>query len=101
MRWPWRFALVASVLTGALLLAGIGLASMTPTRSTIALAVVGGGAAALASALGTLIAYRVRDNVVGPLMAAVGLTLAVTATREIGWIVLARHQDSMASLAWL
>lgn len=101
MKWRWRVALAIALLTGPLVLTEAVLALLVPTRSTISLALVFGGAAALAAALGTVIAYRVRGNAVGPLLACVGLTLAFTATREIGWIVLARHPDEMASLAWL
>ena len=41
MRWPWPVAVAWSVLTGALVLAGIVLALVDPTSSTIALCSAG------------------------------------------------------------
>src|SRR4051794_3918307 len=101
MRRPWPVALVASGMTAALVLAAVVLAAMAPTATTLAWAAVGGVAAALWAALGSVVARRERGNVVGALLALVGLAVALTAAREVGWEVLARHPATLASLDWL
>src|SRR3954451_17906040 len=101
MRRPWPVALVAAGMTAALVLAAVVLAAMAPTATTLAWAAVGGVAAALWAALGSVVARRERGNVVGALLALVGLAIALTAAREIGWRVLVRHPDTLASLDWL
>src|SRR3954447_12351208 len=101
MRRPWPVAVVASGMTAALVLAAVVLAAMAPTATTLAWAAVGGVAAALWAALGSVVARRERGNVVGALLALVGLAIALTAAREIGWRVLVRHPDTLASLDWL
>jgi signal transduction histidine kinase len=94
-------ALVASGMTAALVLAAVVLTAMAPTATTLAWAAVGGVAAALWAALGSVVARRERGNVVGALLALVGLAIALTAARETGWRVLVRHPDTLASLDWL
>src|SRR4051812_13032213 len=101
MRWPWPAAVAASVLTGALVLAAVVLAAVAPTATTIAWAAVGGVSAALSAGLGMVIARRARPKVIGSLLAFVGLAVALTAARESGWQLLARHAETLASLDWL
>src|SRR3954452_13089838 len=101
MRRPWPVAVVASGMTAAFVLTAVVLAAMAPTATTLAWAAVGGVAAALWAALGSVVARRERGNVVGALLALVGLAIALTAAREIGWRVLVRHPDTLASLDWL
>src|SRR4051812_12067812 len=101
MKWPWPVAVVASLLTGALVLTAVVLAALAPSATTIAWAAVGGACAALSAVLGVVIARRVPSNVVGALLALVGLAVAFTAAREIGWRLLADHPRTLASLDWL
>src|SRR5689334_10651005 len=101
MRWPWPAALAAAVVTGTLAAAGVVLAGLTPTRETVAWAAIGGAAAAVSVALGAVIVRHTRRNVVGTLLTLVGIGVAFTSTRETGWIVLAHHPGSLASLSWL
>ena len=101
MRWLWRATVAASALTGALVVAAVVLTAIAPTRAAIAFAAVGGSVAIMSGAVGVLLARRVPGNPVGALLAFVGLTVAFTAAREIGWIVLARHPHALASLDWL
>jgi signal transduction histidine kinase len=82
-------------------LAGAGLAVFDPAATTIGLALVGGIAAAEWAALGLVVARRDRGDVVGALVALVGVGVAFTATREIAWRVLAHHPETLASLDWL
>jgi len=77
-------------------------ATIAPAKSSVGWAVVGGLAAALASGLGLLITKRAREaEVVGALLALVGLTLGYTAAREGFWEVLGRHPNTARSLDWL
>src|SRR4051794_41860511 len=91
MRWPWPVAVVASALTGVLVVAGAPLAVLAPTGATIAWATVGGVCAGLSAGLGVVIARRAQPKLIGALLALVGLAVALTAAREIGWRVLERH----------
>jgi hypothetical protein len=101
MKWPLPVAVAASLVTGALVLTAVVLAAFTPTETTIAWAAVGGVCAALSAGLGVVIARRARPNVIGALLGLVGLAVALTAAREIGWRVLAGHPATLASLDWL
>src|SRR3954470_7183727 len=101
MKWPWPVAGVAAVPTGALVLTAVVLAALAPTGATVAWAAVGGACAVLSAALGVVIARRAPSGVVGALLALVGLAVALTAAREVGWEVLARHPATLASLDWL
>jgi signal transduction histidine kinase len=101
MRWSWPAAVAASVATGTLVLAAVGLAASAPSASTVGLALVGGIAGAEWAALGLVVARRARGNVVGALVALVGLGVVFTAAREIAWRVLAHHPETLASLDWL
>jgi signal transduction histidine kinase len=101
MRWAWPVALAASVITGALLIGGVALAIVTPTATTIGIAAVGAAAATLAVGLGLAVARRAPRNAVGLLLVLVGLGVAFSATRLIGWHVLGVHSDEAARLDWL
>jgi signal transduction histidine kinase len=94
-------AVAASALTGALVLAGAVLAALHPTATTIAWAALGGLVAVVSAVLGVVIARRAPRNVVGMLLVLVGLGVAWTAAREIGWRLLAQHPDTAATLNWL
>src|SRR3954453_5550248 len=104
MRWPWPVAVVASVLTAALVLTAVALATQAPTATTITWAAVGGLCAVLSAGLGMVIARRTRParpSVIGALLTLVGLAVAFTAARVNAWEVLARHPHTLASLDWL
>src|SRR3954468_10879796 len=104
MRWPWPVAVVASVLTGALVLTAVALSTLAPSATTIPWAAVGGLCAVLSAGLGMVIARRTRParpSVIGALLALVGLAVAFSAARVIAWEVLARHPHTLASLDWL
>src|SRR6476660_5521903 len=101
MRWSWPAAVGGSVVTGALVVAGAGLAALEPAGATIALALIGGVAGAEWAALGLVVARRARGNVVGALVVLVGLNVAFTCVREISWRVLAERPDTLASLDWV
>jgi signal transduction histidine kinase len=101
MRWPWPVALAGSVVTVALVVAAPAFAALEPSWSTVGWAVVGGAAALLCAGLGALVARRVRDNPVGPLLVGVGAGVALTATREAGFYALADHEQTAVRLNWL
>src|SRR4051812_24908519 len=101
MKWPWPVAVVASLLTGALVLTAVVLAALAPTGATVAWAAVGGVCAVLSAGLGGVIARRAPSRGGGAALALVGLAVALTAAREVGWEVLARHPATLASLDWL
>ena len=94
-------ALTALALTGVPVLAGVALAALRPTGTTVALALVGGAAAALCSTLGLAVTTRAPRNVVGPLLTLVGLAMAFTAARLVGWQVLGAHPHTAQRLDWL
>jgi signal transduction histidine kinase len=96
-----RPALIASALAGGFVLAGLVLAAIRPTASAIAVAFVGGAAAAFCSGLGLAVARREPRNVVGPLLVVVGLAMAFTAARLVGWQVLGGHPQTARRLDWL
>ena len=60
MRWPWPVAVVASGMTGVLVLAAIVLAALEPTGTTLALAAVGGVGGRVVGGLGLVVARRDR-----------------------------------------
>jgi signal transduction histidine kinase len=101
MKWPLRVAVGSSLMTAVLVLAAVVLAALAPTPTTIACAAIGGVAAGLSAVLGVIVARRAPRNVVGALLALVGLGVAVTAVRQIGWRVLAEYPATLASLDWL
>ena len=101
MRWPWPVALAGSVVTAVLVVGGVVLATLEPTASTFGWAVVGGAAALVCAGLGALVARRVRDNPVGPLLVAVGACVAFSCARQVGFQVLAQHDDTAERLNWL
>src|SRR3954452_11950716 len=104
MRWPWPVAVVASVLTGALVITAVVLAAVAPTATTIPWAAVGGVCAVLSAGLGMVVVRRTapaRPSGIGVLLTLVGLAVAFTAARVNAWEVLARHPHTLASLDWL
>ena len=88
-------------MTGVLVAAGIALAAVEPSGVTAGFAAGGGAFAVLWVVVGLFVARRVRGNLVGPLLTAVGLAVAFTATREVGWRVLAARPHAAARLDWL
>jgi signal transduction histidine kinase len=101
MMWPRAFATVAAILTAAMLvLAGV-LAVMAPTRTALASLAIGLVVGSLAASLGVLTTRRPEGAVVGALLTFVGLTVSITAAREVAWQVLADRPDVATSLSWL
>jgi signal transduction histidine kinase len=82
-------------------LTAVGLATAAPSRTTLAFAAIGGIASTVSAAVGLAVARRAPRNPVGALLALVGLALALTSAREIGWRVLVSHPDTLTSLDWL
>jgi signal transduction histidine kinase len=101
MRWSWPIALAGSVLTGALFCSAIALTAMAPTTTTLAWLAIGGLGGTISAILGALVTRRCRNNIIGPLLVAVGASLAFAAAREAGWEVLAQHPAAAAHLDWL
>ena len=101
MVWPRRLALSAAALTGGSLVAACILAAYAPTRTSATNLVFGLVVASLAAGLGVVIAQRTSGNPVGPLLAFLGLTVALTVTREIAWQVLSEDLDRADRFSWL
>ena len=102
MKWARPFAVCCACATTLFVIASAVEAVLAPTRSSVGWALVGGLTAALSSGLGLLITERARQaEVVGALLALVGVTLGFTAAREGLWEVLGRHQGAARSLNWL
>src|SRR3954468_23583870 len=102
MRWARPLALCCASATTLCVIAAAVEAAIVPTKSSVGWAIVGGLAAALSAGLGLLIAGRARRaEIVGVLLALVGLTLGYTAAREGLWDVLGRHPGTARSLGWL
>jgi signal transduction histidine kinase len=97
----WITALTAALLTGALVVTGWVLAALEPTATTLGIAAVGTLLAGVTAGLGLVVARRARGNAVGALLVLVAAGEALTATREIGWRVLAAHPDTAERLNWL
>ena len=95
-----RLAIVVSVLTGILLIAGAGLAVLEPNRAVLLL-LVAGVLAAMWAGLGVLVGRRQGGAGVGLLLSLVGLAWASTVVKEIGWQVLARRPETLSNLDWL
>src|SRR3954447_7806256 len=104
MKWPWPVAVVASALTGALVLTAVALATQAPTATTITWSAVGGLCALVSAGVGMVIVRRTRPtraSVIGVLLTLIGFAVAFTGARVIAWEVLARHPHTLASLDWL
>ena len=81
--WPRRIALVASLLTGALLLAAVWLAVLASTSTAFIYLAVGLVVAPAAGALGLLVSRRAAGAVVGLLLAFIGFTVSFTVAKEV------------------
>jgi signal transduction histidine kinase len=101
MSTRWSVAPLEACLAGLLVAAGIALAAVEPSGVTAGFAAGGGAFAVLWVVVGLFVARRVPGNPVGPLLTAVGLAVAFTATREVGWRVLAARPHAAARLDWL
>jgi len=100
MTRPRRLAIAFAILALALLTVGIAVAAMSPALGDV-LALVGGTAiGGLATALALVVASRRPTNLVGALLAWLGLNLAFVAVRQVVWGVLAQHPETLAAAAW-
>jgi signal transduction histidine kinase len=94
-------SLVAAALTAVLAVAGAVFAALAPTPVSIGVAAIGGPIAIAWAALGLTIVWRGSGSGVGLLMTFVGCSIALTTTREAGWVVLAYRPELWTDLAWL
>ncbi|MEV6494229.1 hypothetical protein AB0M20_37245, partial [Actinoplanes sp. NPDC051633] len=102
MVWPRRLALATSLLTGALLGFAVVLTILAPSTGALVSLGLGLCAAPAAATLGVIIARRSTGALIGLLLTLIGLTVALTVTREVGWWYLARRRpDTLPSLDWL
>jgi signal transduction histidine kinase len=101
MVWPRRLAWAAALLAGTLLLVGVGLLFLAPTRSAWLTLMVGVATVPLAAGLGLLITRHRPELPVGALLSLVGLAVSATVTREIAWQVLDARPDVARRLDWL
>jgi signal transduction histidine kinase len=102
MGWSRRLALATSLLTGAGLVFAIVLAVRAPVAGALINLGIGLAAAPASAVLGVIIARRRQRNIVGLLLTLVGLTVALTASRDVGWWYLAeRRPEKLPSLDWL
>lgn len=101
MGWPPWLAIAASLLAGALLVAGVALAALAPTPTALATIAVGLAVAPVSAALGVLVARRQPGNVVGLLLCLVGFAVSFTVARDVGWQVLAGRPDTPEWAGWL
>ena len=65
MRWPRRLAIVMSLLTGALIVAGMVVVARSPTTDDVAYFAGVVGVGAVATVVGLVVARRRPGNVVG------------------------------------
>jgi signal transduction histidine kinase len=102
MGWPRRVALATSLLTGAVLVFAVILAIRAPVSGALINLGIALAVAPASAVLGLIIAWRRPRNVVGMLLTLVGLTVLLTATRDVGWWYLAQRQpEKLPSLDWL
>lgn len=98
--WRRRFTIAVSGLTAVVLAFGVGLAFLAPTGALLFLA-VGLLSTPPLVGLGVLVLRRHPANLVGQLLTLMGLAIAFTVTKEVGWRALARRPDAAESLDWL
>jgi signal transduction histidine kinase len=102
MGWPRPVALASSLLTGVALGFACVLAALAPSSGTLSNLAIGLAVAPASAVLGVVITRRRPRSNVGALLALVGLAVAVTMARDVGWWYLAsRHADVLPSLDWL
>jgi signal transduction histidine kinase len=101
MGWPRRVAIATCVLTVALLAVAVVFTALAPTTRALVNLIIGLAVAPVAVVLGVIITRRQPANLVGALLALVGLTAAVTVAKETGWVFLAGRPDVLASVDWL
>jgi signal transduction histidine kinase len=101
MNWPYRLAIAASLLTGALLVAGVALAVLAPRPGALAHLGVALAVAPTSAVLGGLVTRRGPGNIVGLLLTVVGFTVAFTSVKEVAWQVLAGRPATLTTLDWL
>jgi len=94
---PSALAVPAAVLV----LAAVGAGFVAPSMRTLIDLAIGLVVVPVAVVLGILIVRRSAARVVGTLLAAVGLAVAVTVAKEAAWGVLAERPAAARSLAWL
>jgi signal transduction histidine kinase len=94
-------ALATSLFTGVVLVFATVLAIRAPVTGALINLGLGMAVAPASAVLGVIIARRQR-NIVGPLLSLVGLTVALTAARDVWWWYLAdQRPDRLADLGWL
>jgi signal transduction histidine kinase len=102
MGWPRPVALASSLLTGVALGFACVLTALAPSSGTLSNLAIGLAVAPASAVLGVVITRRRPRSNVGALLALVGLAVAVTMARDVGWWYLAsRHADVLPSLDWL
>jgi len=95
MRWPRRLAIVMSLLTGALIVAGMVVVARSPTTDDVAYFAGVVGVGAVATVVGLVVARRRPGNVVGPLLTWIGHLMVFLVTREVYWRVLDRQPRAL------
>src|SRR5688572_1238191 len=102
MTWPRRVALVASLLTGVVLVYAAVLTALAPVPGALILLGLGLAVGPVAAVLGVVISRRQPHNLVGPLLTLVGFTGALNVARDVTWWYLAeRRPQALPTLDWL
>ena len=101
MRWLGRLGWAAAVLAATLMAAAIVLCFLEPRRTSVGTAALGLLVVGVATVIGLMILRRQPGNVVGLVLTLLGLSVAVTVTREVGIGVLAVRPGVLAELNWL
>jgi signal transduction histidine kinase len=95
-----RLAIVLAILAVAMSTVGIAVVAVSPTLGDILVLVGGTTIGGLATALALIVASRQPTNLVGALLAWLGLNLVFVAVRQLVWGALARHPETLAAAAW-
>jgi signal transduction histidine kinase len=100
MRWRRPLTTAAALVTGLLTVAAAVLTALAPTPAALGNLAVLLAAGPACAVLGVVVLRRQPGNAVGLCLGLVGLATAVTATKEIGWQVLAGYPERWGDWAW-
>jgi hypothetical protein len=101
MALPRLYAYALTAVTGALVVAGWVLLTVSPSGGDVVYLQTAVAVGGLSTALGVVIARRQPANVVGALLVWIGFDVVFLATREVYWSILHRRPSVPAVGDWL
>lgn len=95
MRWLRCLAIGMSLVTGALIVAGVIVIVRSPTTNDVAYFTGVVGVGAVSTVVGLVVAQRRPRNPVGPLLVWIGQLVVFLVTKEVYWRVLDREPQAL------